>query len=847
MRLQGLVHFYRLRLRIHGLQELLAGVGVAIPVALVFAVTVANGSIEGSASAIVRGLVGPAQLQLYTRGPAGFSEQVLSHVERLPGVSHAAPVLEEPATIQAPDGRRAEVTVAGMGLDLASLDGLAHTLPPAMLSRDGIGLSRATAGTLGLSGARPRGQVRIMLDGMTSSLDVSAVLGREAAGALSQAQVAIMPLPRLQRLTGSPGRISRILVRAQPAHVHAVAGELARLAAGRLSVAPADQDVSLLRQALGPSSQASDLFAGLAGLLGFLFAFNAILLTAPERREAIVGLRIDGTSRGAIVQMTIFQALCLGIAASLVGLLAGYALAGGFFHQSPGYLTKAFMLGTNTVVGALPVAVSLGGGILASCLASLVPLRDLRKGRPVNARSSRSQGGSIRADRRLIAIAAALALAAAGLFVFVPSAAIFACVLLALTTVIAVPLILAATLWATEAIALRNPKLTALPLAANSLKGTTLRSVALTGTGAVALFGCVALSASKDDLLRGIYGYTQHYAGSADIWLVNPADNQATSDFRANDLQSRVARIPGVASAHTFQGSYLDYAGRRVWVIAWPPASRFGLLNNQIVNGSQRAATRHLGQEDAITISAEIAAEHHVGVGGRLALPTPTGSKTFDIAATTTNFGWSPGAILMSTSDYRRAWESPHPSAIGVTLASGADAAAVSDAIRHMLGANSGLEVLTARARANAIDRSASEGLSQLGEISTLLVVAAILAMLAALGSSIWQQRIILEAELCLEGAHPGQKRRVLLLLLESAIMLAAGCVTGTVAGICGQFVIDGYLRHVTGFPVAQAATGAGPLEIFSAVMLTVLLFATIPGWLACRAPARLTLDNSTW
>ena len=57
--------------------------------------------------------------------------------------------------------------------------------------------------------------------------------------------------------------------------------------------------------------------------------------------------------------MVAFQALCLGVAASLVGLLAGYALALGLFHQSSGYLAEAFTLGTSTVVGTQPLIVGL--------------------------------------------------------------------------------------------------------------------------------------------------------------------------------------------------------------------------------------------------------------------------------------------------------------------------------------------------------------------------------------------------------------------------------------------------------------------------------------------------------
>ena len=48
-------------------------------------------------------------------------------------------------------------------------------------------------------------------------------------------------------------------------------------------------------QALRPSGQASALFAIIGALLGFLLAFNAILLTVPERRQAIADLRLSGT------------------------------------------------------------------------------------------------------------------------------------------------------------------------------------------------------------------------------------------------------------------------------------------------------------------------------------------------------------------------------------------------------------------------------------------------------------------------------------------------------------------------------------------------------------------------
>jgi putative ABC transport system permease protein len=847
MRTRALVYFYGRRLRVHAMQEIFAGVGVAIAVALVFAVTVANNSITSSASNVVRAVIGPADLQLHARGPDGFDEHLLARVEHLPGVEQAAPLLEQTATVVAPNGRRATVDVAGTDIGLALLDGLAHTLPLGALSPGGIGLSQTSASELGLASYRPRAkpiEVSVQLRGRAVPLNVSAVLGHETAGALAQARVAVMPLARLQGYAGLPHRVTRILVESKPGHSAAVRRELQAVAAGRLTVAPADQDVSLLREALRPSNQASDLFAGLSALLGFLFAFNAMLLTVPERREAIADLRLDGTPRTAIVQMVLFEALCLGLAACLVGLLGGYALSMGFFHQSPGYLTKAFTLGTSTVIGVRPILFSLGGGMLATYLASIVPLGDLRRGRPLDAVFSEGEpagGTPVGARRWLVAVTVGLVLLATGLFAFVSAAAIVACVVLALATMLAVPLVLGAVLRTAHVLATSRQNLTVLPLALSSLRTTTMRSLALAATGAVALFGSVALGSSRDDLLRGIDGYTAHYVGSADVWLVNPNDNQAIDDFAPDGNVARIGRLPGVASVHAFQGSFLDFGNRRVWVIAWPSNTRLGLLDDQIIHGEEASAVASLREGGSITVSDQIAAEHHVKVGDILAVPTPTGTMRLRVAATTTNFGWSPGAILMSTRDYTRAWASTAPSALGVDLEPGASAAAVREAIARTLGPASGLEVLTAKARETAIDTSAREGLGQLGWISRLLVAAAILAMAAALGSSIWQRRESL-AELRLEGAPRRQLQ--LVLVVESALMLSAGCLTGAVAGVYGQVVIDGYLKHVTGFPVASVATGQRPIEIFALVIAAVLLIVSLPGWFASRVPATLALNE---
>ncbi len=846
MRPSALLFMYRRRLKAHRVQELLAAVGIAIAVALVFAAILAEGSISSSAARVVHTVIGPADLQLRARGDAGFPEAASARVKRLPGVRQAAPLLEESATVTAAGGRSISVEVAGTDLRLAVLDGLAETLPLGSLSSNGIALSRTSARALGLGrSAAKSARVTLKLRGRAYVLPVSAVLGPEAAGALSEARVAVMPLSHLQRLAGLPGKVTRVFAQSKAGQQAQVRAELARLADGRVEVAAADADVALLGQALGPSNLASGLFASIGAVLGFLLAFNAMLLTVSDRRRAIADLRIAGARRATIAEMVLFEALCLGVPASLLGLGAGYLLSTSVFYQSTSYLAEAFTLSGGTVVSARAVLLALFGGILATCLASAVPLLDLRRGRARDAvyeqRGAPGSGLNRGLRVRLALAALCLLTGATALWALLPAAAIPATALLALATVLAVPLAFAAVLHGAEELGERLQRLSILPLALSSLRATTLRSLALAATGAVALFGSVALGGSRANLLSGIDTFAHSYVADADIWVSGPGDNQAVNSFPASDDAARVARVPGVAAVQSFQGGFTQLGNRRVWVIARPPGSERHVLESQVVGGNSGTALARLAQGGWIAISQQIATEHHVGLGGTLVLATPSGPRPFRIAATTTNLAWPPGVIFMAAADYSRTWATAEPTALGVQLSPGANAPATRAAIAAALGPASGLEVSLAATRAARIDALASEGLGQLREISTMLLLAAIVAMVAALASSVWQRRAGL-AGLRLFGASTASLQGIL--LIEATLMLSAGCLTGALAGAYGQVVIDAFLRHVTGFPLASPTAGVWPLEILVLVLVAALALGTIPGWLAARARPVLALAD---
>lgn len=852
MRLSSILYFYGRRLRTHPVQEVLAGFGIAIGVALVFAVQVANSSITNGSRQVVKSIVGSANLQLRARSTAGLNERLADRVRALPGVQQAAPVLDLNATVQGPHGRTVAVQLVSANLTLSMLDGLAHSIPLENLAPDAIMITSTTARALGVSTtlgpaiSSPKPVISLQVRGRAVPMRVGLVLGPETVGDLSNAVAVVAPLPLIQRAASLEGRVTRILVETRPRDKEFVQRELEHLAAGRMIAGPATEEVALLKQATAPSSQATGFFAFVSALVGMLLAFNAMLLSAPERRRVIADLRIQGARSKSLVKLLLFQALCLGMVASVVGVLAGVLLSRGLFHESPGYLAAAFPLGTQTVIGWQPVVWSIVGGIGATCLAAAPPLFDLRRSHAVDGvyyeEGEPGHGMASTSRISLFLIAIALLLTTSGVLIVIgPSVAVFAIVGLALAALLAIPLSFSVVLWVAQVLAAKTRRLNMLLVATRALRATTVRSLALAATGAIAVFGSVAAEGSHRDLLNGLYGDYRQYVSTANLWVTNKGDELATDSFPAGNLPTRISRLPGVAEVRSYQGGFLDLAGRRVWVIARARNAPEMFPTGQVVHGDAAVATLHLRSGGWITVSQQLAQATHVGVGGVLSLPTPTGPVAYRVAATTSNLGWTAGAIVLNDSDYRRAWANADPSALEVQLRPGGRAMAVKHAVEGLIATDGGLRVQTSPERAKQADMLAQEGLSRLTQISLLLMIAAALAMAAAMGASIWQRRSSL-ASLRIQSFRPSQLRVVL--LCESLLVLGTGCVMGAIAGVYGHDLINRYLQSVSGFPAPFAPAAAQTIETVLAITAAALIVLAVPGFLASQVPPSLALQE---
>ncbi|MGH2855235.1 MAG: FtsX-like permease family protein, partial [Solirubrobacteraceae bacterium] len=393
MRLRNVILLYRVRLRARLVQELFAVMGIAVGVALLFASQIASTSLDGSVQQLVSSVVGDMRLQLAARSPQGFDERLLGEVQRLPGVQSAVPELEVNVDVIGPKGEQA--------IDLFSTDPRFARLGGPLLRRftaaqiehqQAFALPLPIASSLGLASLQ---SVELQVGAHIKQAFLGAELLESEIGPLVNSPVAIAPIAYTQQLAGLQGRLTSIFVRPYPGRDSEARAGLLRLAAGRLNVQPADHDPMLFRQAAGPENQSALLFSAISALVGFLFAFNAMLLTVPQRRSLVEDLRLDGYARRMVLEILMFDALILGVVASLLGLALGDLLSLALFGGNPGYLVFAFAPGSLRIVTWQSVAIAAGGGLLAALVGVLAPLRaDVFSRLELRARARRSTPGA---------------------------------------------------------------------------------------------------------------------------------------------------------------------------------------------------------------------------------------------------------------------------------------------------------------------------------------------------------------------------------------------------------------------------------------------------------------------
>jgi putative ABC transport system permease protein len=835
LRWRRLLRIYRGRLRNRNVlvQDAFAIAGIAVGVALLFASQVASTSLTRSVQRLSNQLVGSTQYQLDARGSAGMDEQVLNAARKIPGVRVAVPVLEQPAQVIGAHGQERSVDLIGIDPRFAHFGGpLIKRFSSSFLAGErAIALPNPIANAINAGGFEV---IELQIGAKVIRTLLGATLGSRDIGSLVNSPVAVAPIAYTQGVTGMIGRVTRVFVQADPGRDAAVLASLHRLASTvHVNVESANFDSKLFSVAALPENQGETLFSVISALVGFLLAINAMLITVPRRRRTLAHLREQGARRRMALRYLLFDTGVLGVIACVVGLALGDGLSIWVFHSQPGYLSFAFPVGSGRILTWQSFAEAIAAGMAAAFAGLLFPLRELVMPATWRVALSHSRWAVCRA---LLGVAG-FAVTTVILIVH-PAYSNLGNFTLVVALLCVLPSLFNASVAGFSRVQpslhRASPRMTVRHLRKRVNRTLFLAIIAI---AAVATFGVTSIQGAQTNLQRGLDASAHGIDSGAAIWVTPRGESNAfaTTPFSDPAAHAAITSIPGVRTVGEYRGSFLDWRARRLWVLG-PSANGSHLIPpSEIVSGNLALADRRLREGGWAVLSRELAAEHGLHVGQAFTLPSPE-PMTFRVAALSTNLGWPPGAVIVNSEDYSRAWASSNPSGFEIDTQPGVSAAAVRHAIQAVLGPHTGLVVETSGEREQRHYALASQGLLRLTQIRFLVLIAAMLAIAGALGSLIWQRRGYVAFVRALGFKRPVLRRW---LLLEGLVLLGVGCLTGALFGVYGQLLMSHALASVTGFPISFNVEALVALTTLAVVTTAVVVVVSIAGYFMVRVQPR--------
>ena len=220
--------------------------------------------------------------------------------------------------------------------------------------------------------------------------DEVVIAGKEAAGkytlsgiatlgdvdSFGGATMALLTLPEAQRITGKEGQFDTIAVAAASGtSPEELAANLTQALPKKVKAETGEENTESQKddvdEFLSILETALLVFAGVALFVAAFLIFNTFSITVAQRTREFAMLRTLGANRRQIITTVVLEALAIGFAASVVGVLAGIGFAPvikGLFNA-----VEIDLPATGTVIATRTVVLGLCLGTGLTLLAALIP------------------------------------------------------------------------------------------------------------------------------------------------------------------------------------------------------------------------------------------------------------------------------------------------------------------------------------------------------------------------------------------------------------------------------------------------------------------------------------------
>ena len=837
------------------LQSLFLILGVAIGVAMIVAIDLANGSAQRAFELGTESVTGRATHTI-TGGPAGLDEALYVRLRSEAGLRNSAPVVEDyvtaveldmqPMRLFGVDPFAEQPFRSYLGLGDQSQAPAAAYLSELMAIPNTALLSADVAQRYGLSTGD---SVTIRHGANTNTLTLVGLLApSDELSRRALEGLLITDIASAQELLGRVGRLDRIDLIAPAAPANA-----AQLAAVQALLPPG----ALLREASARAGTVNEMTRAfrlnltalslLALVVGMFLIYNTVTFGVIQRRPVLGSLRALGMTRAQIFALILLEAGVLGLVGTLLGLALGVVLGRGAVQLVTQTVNDLFFVVSVREIHVPAMTLVKGGliGVAAALLAAAAPAWEATSVPPAGAlrRSSVEE----RTQRALpwITGGGVLMLVAGGLLMIPPwsliisFAGLFAVVLGAalLTPVLLLALMAGARrLLARFGIIERMaPRTVTRSLSRTAVAVAALMVAVSVIIGVGVMIGSFRLTVVRwlDDVLQAdIYVSPPSLQSSTVLTALDPALVQQIRSFSGVERSATTRTIPAAAYV----------GGSTVPLDINVQALSDDLSGDQRRYRAQQgdnAQTWQAVRDGAVLVNEPMANRHGVALGDTIALQTDRGVVSLRVAGISVDFDVNP-LVIMDEAHYRTLWDDDGVSAVALFAAPSVDVdGLVNDLRTHFAGQENLLVRSNVGTRTEALavfDRTFAITVA-LQLLATLVAFIGILSTLMSLQLERTREIGILRAT--------GMTRRQLwrLSLLETGLIgTSAGLLalpTGLLLALILIYIIN--LRSF-GWTLEMFLQPQTFVQAFFVAVGAALLAGLYPAWRLGRIPPALAV-----
>lgn len=646
---------------------------VALGVALVFAIDLANATAVGSFASSVNIIANQVNLQVYGTG-RGFNERALLRVQRVEGVQFAYPATEDELVV----GERAGDPESGEVLRVIGMD-VTRPLPQVapgegafdldgFINHRGIIISARIARTYHV---RAGGVLRAYAGTHLVGFRVATVLGSSTPGVDSSA--AFVDIATAQEVFGKVGMLDRIDCIVDPARLAAVRARIIAVVPQGTRVIEPRVRTDEIRKLLRSFALNLAALSYVALLVGMYLIYNAVAVSVVQRRSEIATARALGASARQIFEVFVFEGLGFGVIGSLCGLALGALLAQGAVGAVSHTVATLYIGSHADRVTFTPVAgaKALSLGVLAALLSALWPAREAAAVAPAIAmRSAGFKRGGIGGSARSFAAGVVLLAIA---FVFsrapaidgVPLFGFCSGVLIIAGTSLCVPACINGAIRLVHAlVGSRAPVST---LALSQMRAARTRFAVAIASLAVAVGMMTSIAVLVGSFRSTIVAWTGQTL-RADLFLKPPGvvDASFNGGFTPQFVR-RIARLPNIAAVDTFRGFAIPFRDRITYLGA--ADFRSFLQRNKVQFTSPinvQSVAKTFPDSNNVIISEPFVTRFDLHPGDAFTVSTPQGPLRLHVAATYSDYSSDAGTFIMDAGTYTRAFHDMTADSIAV-------------------------------------------------------------------------------------------------------------------------------------------------------------------------------------